>query len=133
MISEKIKIISRRKIEDHRGWFLKVIDGKEESLPNHTGEVYLTYAKPLQTKGEHYHPIAKEWFTLLQGKCRVRLLDMETKEKMVILLDSDTAQTLFIPSGIAHAFDNMSESTDFLLLAYTDQIYDPCDTISIKW
>lgn len=43
-IESKIKIISRRKISDNRGWFLKIIDGKENSLPNYTGEIYIVSA-----------------------------------------------------------------------------------------
>lgn len=132
-LSEKIKLIPRRKIEDARGWFLKVIDGKEDNLPPYTGEVYLTYAAPLQTKGEHYHHKANEWFTLLEGKSRVKLLDTTSGERLEILLDAHVSETLFIPAGIAHAFDNLSETSDFLLLAYTDQHYDPADTIPLKW
>lgn len=133
MLLDKIRLIPRRKIKDNRGWFLKVIDGKEQGLPNFTGEVYLTYATPLQKKGEHYHPKANEWFTLLQGQSRVRLFDIITNEQHEIFLDAANPQTLFVPSGIAHAFDNLSETADFLLLAYTDQLYDPIDTIPLKW
>lgn len=47
---EKVQIIHRRLIADERGWFLKAITGTEESIPNHTGEVYLTMGKPGQAK-----------------------------------------------------------------------------------
>ncbi|MEL6720299.1 MAG: WxcM-like domain-containing protein [Bacteroidota bacterium] len=128
-IKEKIKIIKRRKIEDSRGWFLKVIDGKEANLPSHTGEVYLTMALPGEIKGGHYHNKANEWFTLIEGKCEVRLEDMETKERYIFSLEGREPLTLFVPAKIAHAFVNNEESTKFILLAYTDQLYDPVDTI----
>lgn len=52
---EKVKVINRRLIVDDRGWFLKTITGKEEGIPSHTGEVYLTMGKPGQARGGHYH------------------------------------------------------------------------------
>lgn len=129
MLAEKIKLIARKKIEDHRGYFLKVINGMEEGLPSHTGEVYVTMAKPGEMKGGHYHPIAKEWFTLITGKCLVNLTDMLTGEHIQMEIDVSLPQTLFVPNNIAHSFTNTSTVDDFILLAYSDQLYIPEDTI----
>ena len=76
-LKDKIKIIPRRLIKDERGWFLKVITGTEDNIPDHTGEVYLTMGKPGQTKGGHYHPKAVEWFTLISGKAVLKLEDVQ--------------------------------------------------------
>jgi dTDP-4-dehydrorhamnose 3,5-epimerase-like enzyme len=129
MLCDKILLIKRNKIEDQRGYFLKVIDGKEEFLPNHTGEVYITKANPKEMKGGHYHPIAKEWFTIIKGQCEVKLKDIVSSEEMVIKLDENDAKTLFVPNNIAHAFYNISETEEFILLAYSDELYQPSDTI----
>ncbi len=130
-LKEKITIIERKKLGDSRGWFLKVIDGKEEGLPNHTGEIYLTHASGLnQVRGNHYHPKAKEWFTLLEGKAELKLKDMDTNELYSIMLDEDVPQTIVVPPNVAHAFINIQEEP-FLLLAYTDELYDPKDTIAV--
>lgn len=126
-ILSQIQIIERKKIEDERGWFLKVITGLESNLPNYTGEVYITNANIGESKGGHYHSIAKEWFTLISGKCEVKLVDICTKEKMVIQLTSKIPQTLFVPNNIAHIFLNNGEE-EFILLAYSDQLYLPEDT-----
>ena len=64
----RIKIIERKKIIDSRGWFLKVITGKEEYLPQFTGEVYLISANPGESRANHYHNEANEWFTLVPRK-----------------------------------------------------------------
>lgn len=48
---DKVKIIQRRLIKDNRGWFLKTLTGLEEEIPTHTGEVYVTMAKPGQSRG----------------------------------------------------------------------------------
>ncbi len=128
-LKDKITVIERKKLGDTRGWFMKVIDGKEEGLPDHTGEIYLTHASGKgQVRGNHYHNKAKEWFTLLQGKAELKLMDMKTEEVMSITLSADEPKTIVIPPGVAHAFLN-TEEEPFLLLAYTDELYDPADTI----
>lgn len=126
---DKVKIIPRRLIVDDRGWFLKAITGTEEDLPSHTGEVYLTMGKSGQSKGGHYHPEAVEWFTLISGNAILKLEDIETHEKKTIYMSLETAITVFVPNKVAHVVVNNSDS-DFILLAYTDKLYDPCDTIT---
>ena len=126
---DKVKIIPRRLIADDRGWFLKAITGTEEDIPSHTGEVYLTMGKPGQAKGGHYHPEAVEWFTIIEGSAILKLEDMETHERMDIEMPFEKAQTVFIPNNVAHIIVNNSDK-DFILLAYTDKLYDPSDTIA---
>ena len=126
---EKVRIIPRRLIADDRGWFLKAITGTEEDIPSHTGEVYLTMGKPGQAKGGHYHPEAVEWFTIIEGSAILKLEDMETHERMDIEMPFEKAQTVFIPNNVAHIVVNNSDR-DFILLAYTDKLYDPSDTIA---
>ena len=127
-LSDKIKLIERKKLIDERGWFLKTLTGKEEGLPNLTGEIYTVCAYPNQIRGGHYHKLAKEWFTLLSGKAIMRLKDIITHEELCIELDMNNPVTVAIPSLIAHQFENNSKN-EFLLLAYTDILYDPEDTI----
>lgn len=126
---DKVKIIPRRLIADDRGWFLKAITGTEENIPSHTGEVYLTMGKPGQAKGGHYHPEAVEWFTIIEGSAVLKLEDMETHEAREIEMSLEKAQTVFIPNNVAHIVVNNSDK-DFILLAYTDKLYDPSDTIA---
>lgn len=126
---EKVQIINRRLISDERGWFLKAITGTEDGIPNHTGEVYLTMGKPGQAKGGHYHPEAVEWFTIIQGDAVLKLEDMETHERRDIKMSLEKAITVFIPNNVAHIVVNDSNE-DFVLLAYTDKLYDPKDTIA---
>ena len=126
---DSVHIINRRLIVDDRGWFLKAITGTEEGIPNHTGEVYLTMGKPGQAKGGHFHPEAVEWFTIIQGSAVLKLEDMETHERRDIEMSLDKAITVFIPNNVAHIVVN-NGNEDFILLAYTDKLYDPKDTIS---
>lgn len=129
---DKVKIINRKLIADDRGWFLKAITGTEEGIPSCTGEVYLTMAKPGQAKGGHYHPVAVEWFTIIEGSAMLKLEDMETHETCEIELSLDKAITVFIPNNVAHIVVNNGDK-DFILLAYTDKLYNPKDTIAHKF
>ncbi len=128
---QKVQIIPRRLIKDERGWFLKAITGTEENIPSHTGEVYLTMGKSGQAKGGHYHPEAVEWFTIIEGSAILKLEDMETHERKDIEMSLEKAITVYIPNLVAHVVVNNS-SEDFILLAYTDKLYDPADTISYQ-
>lgn len=127
-LKEKVTIIKRRLIKDDRGWFLKVITGKEKQLPQATGEVYVTMGNKGQSKGGHYHPLAVEWFTLIQGDAVLKLEDIKTHERLDIDMSLDKAITVFIPNNVAHIVVNKGENP-FVLLAYTDKLYDPRDTI----
>lgn len=130
MIKE-VFILSRQKLRDSRGWFLKAITGEEKCLPQSTGEVYFISANPGESRGGHYHVIAREWFTLIKGKAVLQLVDIETHEHMEILLDAETPVTVFIPRLVAHTLHN-SFDENFILCAYTDILYDPKDTIPYK-
>lgn len=127
-LKERAIIIQRKLIADDRGWFLKAITGTEKNIPSHTGEVYLTMGKPGQAKGGHYHPEALEWFTIIEGSAVLKLEDIETHERLDIPMSLDKAITVFIPNNVAHIVVNDSDK-DFILLAYTDKLYDPKDTI----
>lgn len=127
-LKERTIIIQRKLIADDRGWFLKAITGTEECIPSRTGEVYLTMGKPGQAKGGHYHPEALEWFTIIEGSAVLKLEDIETHERLDIPMSLDKAITVFIPNKVAHIVVNDSDK-DFILLAYTDKLYDPKDTI----
>lgn len=87
--------------------------------------------KPGQAKGGHYHPEALEWFTIIEGRAILKLEDMTTQEKMELELNFEDAVTIFVPNNIAHIFINNS-AENFILLAYTDKLYNPADTIAHK-
>ena len=129
-LSKRCKVYNRRLIADDRGWFLKTLTGTEDGLPAHTGEIYLTMANPGQSKGGHYHPQACEWFTVIEGEGLLKLEDIITHERVDIKLSLAQPVTVFIPNKVAHSIVNTSESRKMVLLAYTDRLYHPSDTIS---
>jgi dTDP-4-dehydrorhamnose 3,5-epimerase-like enzyme len=127
-LRDKIEIIKRHLIVDSRGYFLKVLTGTEKGLLNSTGEIYITVANPAESKGGHYHGLATEWFTIIQGESMLHLEDVNTKERMDYFLSSKEPYTVMIPPNVAHLFCNNS-SQEFILIAYSSRQYDPKDTI----
>ena len=122
-----INKIARNLIKDSRGYFLKAINGNEPGNP-FACEVYITCAKPGESKGGHYHLRAQEWFTLIKGEALLTIINVDTKEKSEIRLSESEPETIYIPPGIAHSFRNTG-NVNFILLAFTDIKYDPQDTI----
>jgi len=131
-LAERIEIIPRNRIEDSRGWFLKVITGKENGLPDYTGEIYTVYSENGASRGGHYHKQATEWFTLLQGTAKLELFDLQTNERLTMQLDANEPRTVVVPPSVAHRFDAVDGSS-FLIIAYTDLIYKPEDTITLNF
>lgn len=127
-LQDKISVIDRKLFTDSRGWFLKVLTGFEEFLPNHTGECYMTMALPGEWRANHYHYNTSEWFTVFKGRAKVILEDIGTKERMEFILDEKSPKTLFVPANIAHVFVNISDKDEMMLLTYAENTYDPADT-----
>ena len=130
MSLDKVKVISKTYINDSRGWFLKMLTGDEHQI-NIKGEIYVTSAKPGETKGGHFHEIAKEWFCLIKGKAKLHLEDINNKNYTCILLDSNKPETIYVPPNIAHEFENIGKQ-DFILIAYTNIQYQASDTQPYK-
>lgn len=65
---------------------------------------------------------------MIEGEAILKLEDMETHERRDIEMSLEKAMTVFIPNNVAHIVVNNADG-DFILLAYTDKLYDPKDTI----
>jgi len=124
---DRVRFYPRQLRGDARGWLLKCLDGGEVDLSPDTGEVYVVMAHPGQIRGGHYHPLAHEWFTLLQGRATLLLADPATGEREELALSVDKPVTVHVPPGLAHAF--RAEGEPMLLCAYSDRRYDPKDTV----
>jgi dTDP-4-dehydrorhamnose 3,5-epimerase-like enzyme len=133
-MGEKIyETLPIRRVVDQRGWFVKPISGKEPGLEHLGGEFYLVMAEPGEIRGNHYHEIATEWFTIVQGHAELHLQDIASCERKVISLSADEPQCVVIRPGVAHAFLNPSHADgQMILTAFTNQMFDPSDTKALK-
>ncbi|MBA4320893.1 MAG: hypothetical protein C0412_21085 [Flavobacterium sp.] len=124
------KIIFCEKHTDERGYLVEFL--KElELIDEHKkfGQIYfVTFEKPNVVRGNHYHKHTYEWFGVASGKLQVILEDVNTKERLTLILDSEDKKfvRLYIGPYVAHVFKNLSETA--VLLDYTNKAYDPEDT-----
>lgn len=123
-----VETIQRSYISDKRGSFLKIIHGAEPGLANAMGEIYLVRGYPGESRANHYHRAATEWFTLISGAVVLKLTDVESAVSMTLTLDAGNPVTIKVPPMVAHSFLNNGKE-DFVLIAYSDERYDPADTI----
>ncbi|MCZ4224371.1 WxcM-like domain-containing protein [Pedobacter rhodius] len=128
ILKDKIEIIPRKFLKDERGWLFKTLTGTEKGLPNYTGEIYTVCGLPNQIRGGHYHKEATEWFTIIGGEATLKLKDILTLEELTLKLSIEEPITIVVPPLVAHQFENPSDK-EFLLLAYSNLLYDPKDTI----
>ena len=124
---DRVRRYPRQLRSDARGWLLKCLDGSEAELSPLTGEVYVVMGHPGAIRGGHYHPLAHEWFTLLQGRVTLLLADPATGVRAELSLSLEQPLTVHVPSGVAHAF--RAEDEPMLLCACSDRRYDPADTV----
>jgi dTDP-4-dehydrorhamnose 3,5-epimerase-like enzyme len=130
---ERIHVVERKFVRDARGALLKALRGDEAGLRREIGEIYVVWADAGQMRGGHYHPLTDEYFTVLEGCCRLLLADPVTGDRAELLLDAAVPHTIHVPKGIAHAFVGAVANSRFQLLAYADRPYAPEDTIAYRF
>jgi len=127
---EAVRVIERQLRGDQRGWLLKLLDGYEEGLGERQGEVYAVMALPGEVRGNHYHPLASEWFTVVRGRAIAAVGEIDTPARQTYELSIDAPTTLYVPAGLAHAFVNPRDAREpFILVVYANLRYDPGDTV----
>ncbi len=130
---EQVQFIRRTRLDDTRGWFLKVINGSENHLPERTGEIYVTTTQPGAVRGNHYHVQTAEWFTVIQGAAELVLSDSTGEQRQTHYISADEPVTVYMPAGVGHAIKNPDDSdTTLIFIMYADHLYDPDDTVPLK-
>lgn len=128
MLKNKIQVVLRKKQHDFRGWFIKPIDGYEHNLSWGKGEIYVTAAIPNQKKGGDYSVNTNKWFTIIKGQAILKLEDIETKDRLILKMDSTSPTTVFIPCKVANIIENIGDE-ECIFVVYADKQYETNDNI----
>lgn len=119
-------IVECTKHKDPRGYLVEFLRGAELVGPEREfGQIYfVTFDRPNQVRGNHYHTQGIEWFGVAHGHLEVVLEDVSTKERVQLFLSSDDASFLRLTVGpyVAHAFRNLSPTA--ILLDYTTEQFN---------
>jgi len=111
---------------DARGRLVEVL--RSDELPEghrDFGQIYaVTFDRPNQVRGNHYHTKSAEWFGVIAGELEVVLEDVRTGERKELRLarEADCFKRLMVGPYVAHAFRNVSETA--VLLDYSSGLYD---------
>ncbi|OGF97696.1 MAG: hypothetical protein A2Z06_00190 [Candidatus Glassbacteria bacterium RBG_16_58_8] len=117
--------------EDSRGWLLKALP-KAFIGGSEFGEIYLSGARPGETKGIHYHDRTTEWFCVIQGEGTLYLDDIESGETMTVRMSRAGRISVEIPPRVAHAIRNEGDQ-EMILLAFANIPYDPGSPDTFPW
>ncbi|MFX0196782.1 MAG: glycosyltransferase [Candidatus Hodarchaeota archaeon] len=121
-----VRILGQTRYEDTRGFVQKMLSASQcYGDPSH-GEVYVTSAKPGESKGNHYHKNMGEWFTVVQGEGEIDIYDPKSDEKISIPLGVSNPQTVYVPPGLAHSILNKGEDV-LICVAWAEKEHDPKD------
>lgn len=123
------ELVECSKHADERGYLVEFLR-HEELDRQHTafGQVYfVTFERPRQVRGNHYHTRGREWFGVAHGTLEVVLEDVRTRERVEFVLRSDDKSFTRLSIGpyIAHAFRNLSPTA--ILIDYATEQFDHVD------
>jgi dTDP-4-dehydrorhamnose 3,5-epimerase-like enzyme len=121
-----VETILQSHINDKRDSLLKIMHGAEPGLPDNMGEIDLVRGYPGQSRANHWHEVATEWFTLISDTAALEPIDVETAASMTFTLNAVDPVTVKVPPMVAHSFVN-NGNEDFVLIAYTDERCAPAD------
>jgi dTDP-4-dehydrorhamnose 3,5-epimerase len=143
---EGVKYFSNDKALDHRGYFKKLFNSEwngAELFP--TAEVFVSNSLPGVIRGMHLQvgeSANQRLISVVSGQVFDVLIDLRSSSSTFLklqckILDSDSDAMVFVPSGVAHGFQAISEST---MLYLSSSVYNPehdkginVNSLAINW
>lgn len=120
-------VVECRTHQDLRGALVEFL--RADELPHGAtafGQIYaVTFARPGQVRGNHYHTEGNEWFGCMHGELEVVLEDVRTKERRRLVISATDTSFVRLTVGpfVAHAFRNLSPTA--MLMDYCSKQFDP--------
>ena len=113
------------RLEDARGWFVKII--QQRHLEEHAfGEAYLSVAAPGGARGGHFHKRTTEWFCPVQGRGTLYAASLDGTRHETVAMDCEQPCSVRVPPEVAHVLV-ADAGVAFAVLAVADVEYDPED------
>jgi dTDP-4-dehydrorhamnose 3,5-epimerase len=120
--SEILEIIP---YEDSRGCLKKILM-QSHLEAGRIEEVYLIYTGKGSVRGNHYHKITLEYFTVVSGRAAILLKDLSTGVLQELKISAHDNKIIKVPPGVVHAFKNETEEP-LIILAVSTREYDKGD------
>ena len=122
----KIDLIDLDKKSDQRGYLFEIIRNSGQMPREKFGLIYYNVVNPGITKGNHYHVRKTEWYCVVKGTAKVRLVERKTGEKAELILSAEKPRLLRLDPGVTHNITNAG-SDDMHFIGYIDEPYDEED------
>ncbi len=120
------ELVECSKHTDERGYLVEFLRHEElDKKQTAFGQVYfVTFERPSQVRGNHYHTRGREWFGVAHGSLEAVLEDVRTRERVRFVLRSDDKSFTRLSVGpyIAHAFRNLTPTA--ILIDYATEQFD---------
>lgn len=118
-----VRLLPLNRIDDNRGWFLKVAMAKNLGTAGASfGEIYLTAATPGQSKGGHYHLQTWEWFLVVSGTARLVATPGDGGPAAAIELIAKVPMLIEVQPSVRHLFQNIGND-EMIVLSYSNRPY----------
>jgi UDP-2-acetamido-2,6-beta-L-arabino-hexul-4-ose reductase len=105
---------------DNRGSFVEAI------RLNSGGQVSFSTTEPGITRGNHYHTRKAERFAVINGKAKIELRRIGTKNKLSFYLNGETPSFVDMPIWYTHSITNIGDS-ELLTIFWINEHFNDSD------
>jgi oxalate decarboxylase/phosphoglucose isomerase-like protein (cupin superfamily) len=127
-----VEIVVGRRSQDERGWLHVALGASQLPAGTPFGELYLVRSEGVGVRrGDHLHRKMDEWFSVVEGRCILELLDPEKGERRSIPLDASVPRSVRVPAGLAHCLVNVGPGP-MTAVAWATAEYDATDVIPCR-
>ena len=107
-----------------KGYLVEFLTGEDIKINGGFGHCFFVDFKDKKSvRGNHYHEHQHEFYTVIEGKAEVTLVDIKSKKREKIILSDSKFEKLRIGPMVAHAAVSLAPKT--ILLSYYKYAYDP--------
>lgn len=93
-------------LQDDRGLLIQCDYPKIAANMKH---FLISYSKPKTIRGNHYHKRKVEWFSILQGKVRLYLYDIKSKQKATYIISAKKPELVEMLPFVVHTVKNIGK------------------------
>lgn len=124
-----VMVYPLKKYVDGRGWLAELFRHDELETEFHPAMAYISSTRPGVQRGPHEHVDQADLFCFIgPGNFMLRLWDNRKesptyRNRMTMVVGEDDAKAVVVPKGVVHAYKNVSEDRDGIVINCPNQLY----------